>query len=348
MNRDLGASLGVGELGQFYQSNSATVIDAGAICFALIAGVMLRDKRWGMLAGAGTLALLLGFASWTGVFGFGAKERIGKAATIELQNKTFIDAAKFARDEERKRTDGYLDWLKGTASVVKGTVTRTAYLEQATKIVLAPVAVHAPKIEQAMADPQAQVFTQLMQWARGGSLTDDVTAKQTEVTELKLIFMISLLVVSVKVMSFFFASAVWPREAIAVSVPEPREIEAPEPVKVEPEIKSAKVETLTPKAEPQKIEPQPQAAVTDLSRARERKIVEEFFSDELIFGKGGKAKAATVYQWFADWSRSKKHPLISNSQFGRICTEMQIERTTDGRHNFYAVQRRQPRLQKVA
>jgi hypothetical protein len=229
-------------------------------------------------------------------------------------------------------------------------VTRQTYLEQATKVVLTPVKVETPTITQAIADPQARVFAQLGNWIDGGKITDDVDPKKIELTELKLIFMISALVVGVKVMAFFFASAVWPKAA-AAKIETKGEKERADPAPSPAVEKSA--EPPQPSAtiidHPKKTEAEAQPGVTDISRARERKIVEEFFADEVVLGKGGRAKAATVYQWFADWSKRSKYPLISNSQFGRICTELQIERTTDGRHNFYAVQRRQGQaFKKVA
>lgn len=337
MNMDLGKSLGLTEYGQQLQGASAVICDVFVVLSAVVAGVAMAKKRWVMMALASFLSIMFGCYSFSGVLGFGAKERIAKTRTAEKQQKDLIDATKQAVAEANKTRSEYVNWLKASTTDAEGKTTRAQFLGEASKIVMAPVEVKVPEIKVTLADPQAEVLSEFI----GGYVSKDGMQRG-------LISSLAALLIICKMTAFFFGSALWPREA------------------VKSEGSAAKAEKKVPEVETVAVPPMPAPAVAapmeqsdkgakalkatvDLTREREKRLVQEFFTAETMPVNGARVKGATVYEWFVEFVRKnhKGAAVITQTRFGLICSELGINKANEGRFVVYrGFQRRSLTAQK--
>lgn len=339
MNTELGRSLASTDYGSALQGGAALNVDVLFALIALSAGALFNLGRRGTGVIVALVAALFGLYSVSGVIGFGAKERVAKVRTAEVHQQRIDDAARLQYQAAIEAKKEHLQWLRATLVKAQSEgyskTYRDALLVQIAQAAGEQVEVKAATVSNAMPDAQAAVLAGVAREAGVSVSVEDV--------QLVLIGGLALLLVLGKGLAFGLATALWPRREVVEAEASRGEAEGapmapsvPLPAEVPPS-----------KPWPQPMRPVDRAAIS-LTRAREQKVVKDFFGEAIVTTGRGKVKAGAVYLWFAQWVRERGlQPAMSQAQFGRLVSELRLaSKVKDSRFVYYSglARRQAPRL----
>lgn len=315
MNKELGASFGATENGQFIQSNSAMLVDIFAAFMMLACGFAYRDKLKGLAVFTGVLALAFGFYSLIGIVGFGAKERIAKTQAIEKAQKKNDKAVADANAAAVAERATVLGWLKSSATEAGGRVERGQYIDKALDLTKTPVPVAKFDAKDEMsADPQSEVLAET-----AGHLFTGVTR---DGVQLWLVFALGVLLKAAEMSAFFLSGAMWPKKHIDA-------VDAEDTAASVPPASAAN--DTAPKSAASRSD------TVDLDYRRDMAIVARWRREATTAAPADVSfKADKVFGWFQEWVRQNNiDTAMSQTRFGTLCGEIGIMKVKRGGYVVY-------------